>query len=83
MHIIKSQDQLNQAEWEAPDNWSSIYFSKKDNRTFVPKRNPKHGTTINFATRSGAKWIYYLFIIFFLLGGILGAMATTLIMLLI
>jgi len=51
----ESQNKLNQTEWENPDNWSSIYFSKKDNRTFVPKRNPKHGKTINFASTSGAR----------------------------
>ena len=67
------QDKINQAEWENPDNWSSIYFSKKDSRTCVPKRNPKHGWTINFASPSGAKWIYYFFGIFLLIGGILGA----------
>lgn len=69
----KAQDKINQEEWENPDNWSSIYFSKKDSRTCVPKRNPKHGWTINFATPSGVRWIYYFFGIFLLIGGILGA----------
>jgi len=23
------QDETNQAEWENPDNWTTIYFSKK------------------------------------------------------
>ena len=69
----KTQDEINQAEWENSNNWSTIYFSKKDLRTSVPKRNPKHGWTINFGSSSGAKWIYYLFVIFFLLGGVIGA----------
>jgi len=47
--------------------------SKKVSRTCVPKRNPKHGWTINFASPSGARWIYYFFGIFLLIGGILGA----------
>ena len=68
-----TQNEINQAEWENPDNWSSIYFSKKDSRTLVPKRNPKLGWTINFGSSSGARWIYYFFVIFFLLGSFLAA----------
>lgn len=72
------ENQNDQKEWENPDNWSSIYFSKKDSRTFVPKRNIKTGWTINFGSPSGAKWIYYLFAIFFLIGCTLGAFFTVL-----
>ena len=68
-----SQDIINQAEWENPENWSSIYFSKKDSRTSVPKKNPKHGWTINFGSSSGARWIYYFLVMFFLLGCFFGA----------
>ena len=68
----RTQDEINQSEWENPDNWSSIYFSKKDSRTCVPKKNPKHGWTINFGSSSGAKWIYYFFAVFLLLGCVLG-----------
>jgi len=50
MKISNIQEEINQAEWENPDNWSTIYFSKKDSGTWVPKRNPKHGWTINFAS---------------------------------
>lgn len=32
----KTQDIINQAEWKNPDNWSTIYFSKKDSRACVP-----------------------------------------------
>ena len=35
------QQQINQAEWEDPGNWSDrflgIYFSKRDTRIWVPK----------------------------------------------
>ncbi len=68
----KTQDEINQAEWEDSNNWSTIYFIKKDSRTSVPKKNPKHGWTINFGSSSGAKWIYYLLVMFFLLGSVLG-----------
>ncbi len=68
----RNQDEINQAEWKNSDNWSSIYFSKKDSRTCVPKKNAKHGWTINFGSASGARWIYYFFGIFFLLGIVLG-----------
>jgi uncharacterized membrane protein len=74
MNYNKTQDEINQTEWENPDNWSSIYFSKKDIRTWVPKPNPKHGDTINFGSRAGARWIYYLFLFFFVLGGFFGAL---------
>lgn len=66
------QSATNQSEWENPDNWSSIYFSKKDTRTWVPKSNPKMGWTINFGSKSGANWIYYLFGLFFLIGIFVG-----------
>ncbi len=74
------QDETNQAEWANPDNWTTIYFSKKDSRTWVPKQNPRHGWTINFGNASGAKWIYYLFGLFLLLGIILGVTFCSLLM---
>jgi|GEM_PF-974646 uncharacterized membrane protein len=73
MKDTRAQEEFNQAEWHNPDNWSSIYFSKKDSRITVPKRNQKHGSTINFGSPAGARWLYYFFILFFLIGGILGA----------
>ncbi len=74
------QDEINQAEWENNHNWSSIYFSKRDSRTYVPKRNPRHGWTINFGSPNGARWIYYLFTIFLLIGFFLGAVLTLIVM---
>lgn len=69
----KDQEEINRAEWEDPNNWSTIYFSKRDSRPSVPKRNPKQGWTINFAHPKGARWIYYLMLLFFTLGFIIGA----------
>ncbi len=76
----RTQNEVDQAEWKNVDNWSSIYFSKKDSRTCVPKRNPQHGWTINFGSSSGGKWIYYFFALFFILGGILGGCVCSVIM---
>ena len=80
MKVSKIQKEINQAEWKNPDNWSTIYFSKKDSRTWVPKRNPKHGNTINFGSRTGSRWIYYLYLLFFVLGGFFGAVIAFVIM---
>ncbi|NEO86806.1 MAG: hypothetical protein F6J87_21490 [Spirulina sp. SIO3F2] len=59
---------MNKAEWRNPNNWSTIYFSKKDSRACVPKQNPAHGWTINFGSPAGSLWIYYLLVLFWLLG---------------
>ncbi len=71
-----TQDETNQAEWEDPDNWSTIYFSKKDTRAWVPKRNPKAGTTVNFGSPAGSRWIYYFFLLFLILGAFFGSIVT-------
>ena len=80
MDSNESQEDVNNTEWGKSENWSSLYFSKKDSRTFVPKKNPKHGWTINFGSESGSRWIYYLFGLFFLIGCFIGANITTLLM---
>lgn len=65
-----SQNEIDQKEWETPENWTSgpkwlsMYFSHKDSRTWVPKRIPWMGVTINMAKPSGVAW---------LIGYILGA----------
>lgn len=52
------QREVNQAEWENPENWSvGLYFSKRDTRTWVPKSIPWMGWTLNLATRAGAMWM--------------------------
>lgn len=56
-----TQDQINQAEWENPANWSDtvvgVYFSKRDTRVWVPKRLPTWGWTINLGHPTGAWWL--------------------------
>jgi hypothetical protein len=51
-----SQKEIDEREWNDPQNWHWIfYFSRKDSRTFVPKRRG-FGSTFNFARR-GTLWI--------------------------
>jgi uncharacterized membrane protein len=46
-----SQKEIDEREWANPQNWhKGFYFSRRDSRTFVPKRRG-HGTTVNFARR--------------------------------
>lgn len=52
------QGELNQQEWENPDNWSgpklvSMYFSKLDSRVLVPRQIPQLGFTFNFGQDRG------------------------------
>ena len=67
-----NQEEIDRREWENPDNWTTIYFSKKDSRACVPKRNPKHGWTINFGSPAGSRWVYYLMALFLGIGGLAG-----------
>ncbi len=36
----------------------TVYYSARDARTLVPRRNPAHGTTMNFA--HARAWLYLL-----------------------
>ena len=52
------QKEINRAEWSNPENWGgprwmSLYFSKRDSRTWVPKQIPWMGWTINLAKTLG------------------------------
>jgi uncharacterized membrane protein len=55
--------EINQAEWENPAYWTAgpkwlcVYFSHKDSRTWVPKRIPWMGVTINMAKPGGVAWL--------------------------
>ena len=54
---------INQEEWANAENWSgpkllSVYFSKKDGRTWVPKQIPELGCTINLGTTAGVFWMF-------------------------
>lgn len=56
-----TQDDINQAEWDDPANWSpprwlGIYFSKTDTRNWVPKPIPILGWTVNLGRPGGVAW---------------------------
>ncbi len=56
------QKEINRAESENPENWSgpkwlSVYFSKADTRTWVPKQIPVMGATLNLGKRAGVFWL--------------------------
>lgn len=56
-----NEKERNRLEWENPDNWSDalvgVYFSKRDTRTWVPKRRPGFGWTLNLGRPAGAWWL--------------------------
>lgn len=59
---MNTQDEINREEWLDPDNWSgpkwiSVYFSKKDSRTWVPKQVPAMGWTVNLGRGAGIWWL--------------------------
>jgi uncharacterized membrane protein len=66
-----TQEEINQSEWSDPKNWSGprwlkLYISRRDTRTWVPKRHPALGWTINLGNSRGAGW---------LVGVVIGAIA--------
>jgi uncharacterized membrane protein len=51
------EQERNDLEWSNPDNWTlpvGFYFSKRDTRWLVPRKNPMLGWTFNLATQKGA-----------------------------
>ena len=57
-----NQQQINKMEWENPLNWSGplwlcVYSSRKDTRTWVPKRIPAMGWTVNLGRKAGVAWL--------------------------
>ncbi len=57
-----TQEETNRAEWQNPENWGgpdwmAVYFSKCDTRTWVPKRLPWMGWTLNLARDGGVYWL--------------------------
>jgi len=67
-------DQINKSEWENQDNWTSpgFYFSKRDTRWIVPKRNPVLGWTFNLGNKKGAWAMLLTFLIpIFILAGVI------------
>jgi uncharacterized membrane protein len=58
-----SQKEIDEREWSNPQNWHcTFYFSRKDSRTFVPKRRG-YGSTVNFARR-GTLWFFFFLMLF-------------------
>jgi uncharacterized membrane protein len=55
------REETNRSEWENAENWSDalvgVYFSKRDSRTWVPKRPPGIGWTLNLGHPAGAWWL--------------------------
>lgn len=59
-------DDLNSHEKD-PKNykWRFFYFNRQDKRILVPKRNPLHGATLNFANPHS--YLIFVFVIIFLI----------------
>lgn len=62
LEILARQQEINQAEWLSADNWGgpkmlAVYFSKKDNRIWVPQQRPSIGCTLNLAHTGGVLWL--------------------------
>jgi uncharacterized membrane protein len=62
------QSEVNRLEWRNPENWGgpvwmSVYFSKKDTRTWVPKQVPWMGFTLNLAHTAGVAWLISIFLV--------------------
>ena len=60
--LTMEQREINRVEWGNPENWGgpvwmSVYFSKKDTRTWVPKQVPWMGFTLNLAHTAGVVWL--------------------------
>jgi len=57
-----NRKQINKMEWENPLNWSGpiwmgVYSSRRDSRTWVPKRIPSLGWTVNLGKAAGVAWL--------------------------
>lgn len=64
-HLDNKDEWKNPANWSGP-KWLALYFSKKDTRLWVPKKNPMMGWTLNFGHDS-AGMVLILFIMFIVL----------------
>ena len=54
-----TQDEINAAEWQDFANWhvGLFYFSPRDSRSFVPKKEPGFGVTANLARPVGVAFV--------------------------
>jgi uncharacterized membrane protein len=60
--VLAAQQEINHAEWVNERNWGgpkalAVYFSKKDNRVWVPQQKPSIGWTLNLAHKGGVLWL--------------------------
>jgi hypothetical protein len=60
--ILTGQQEINHEEWIKADNWGgptalAVYFSKKDDRIWVPQQKPSIGWTLNLAHKGGVLWL--------------------------
>ena len=74
---MEMQDrEVQDREWENPENWShpvfGLYFSKRDSRVWVPKRVPSFGWTLNLARPQSFWWLTAIIAIPALLGALIG-----------
>jgi uncharacterized membrane protein len=64
-------------EWSSRDNWGDgvfgLYFSKRDPRLWVPKRNPRFGWTVNLGHPRGGLVMFGII----LMAGLLPAILVT------
>ena len=52
---MRRQEEVNDSEWSNPANWRTgfLYFSRRDDRVWVPKRIPGSGDTLNLGRPLG------------------------------
>jgi uncharacterized membrane protein len=59
----RTQEQINEEEWQNPANWrfGLVYHSERDSRPWVPKRSlfnrRRSGGTPNFAKRAARQYL--------------------------
>ncbi|MBT4192932.1 MAG: hypothetical protein HOB14_21075 [Gammaproteobacteria bacterium] len=60
-----TQQDINENEWASTNNWRYLifYYSKKDSRVWVPKKQKWRGWTLNLAKRQGVLWMFCLLIL--------------------
>ena len=80
-----TQAEINSSEWRNPDHWgepkhAGMYFSKKDSRIGVPKRDPSMGWTLNLGHRYALFCLLGIFGLFFMLGLLIGGSFTSVLM---
>ena len=60
----ENQEEINKAQWHDEQNWHgpnwmAFYVSHLDSRTWVPKKIPWMGWTINLGKTAGKMWLVF------------------------